>query len=204
MSPTSTVPDPSTTADGLEHAAAILAIQSADPANLDEIRAAALAVLYRAYASAVLRVARRYTVHAADADDVVHDVFLRLPHLLSRYHGGDLRRWLSCVAMRAAQNFRRHHWRECRMAEEPAQVATTGAWSAIDGEEACSMTDLHAAVAALPDTYRTVLELRVYHDCSHASIARQLGITVAASEIRLCRAVKLLRQRFVSKVARTN
>jgi len=65
--------------------------------------AAGLGGLYDRYATRMLRVACRLTGSSADAEDIVHDVFVALPAKLRRYeHRGSLEAWLAQVTARAA------------------------------------------------------------------------------------------------------
>src|SRR5688500_5068368 len=68
----------------------------------------ALAALYREHAPALLRVCARVGGSAADAEDVVHDLFAGLPELLRGYREqGRLGAWLRGVAVRLTLDRRR-------------------------------------------------------------------------------------------------
>src|SRR5688500_13564731 len=72
-------------------------------ARAREGSAEALAALYTRYAPALMGVAYRLTGSAADAEDVLHDVFLGLPEALRHYdERGALESWLKRVAARVA------------------------------------------------------------------------------------------------------
>ena len=53
---------------------------------------------------------------------------------------------------------------------------------------------LHQAIASLPDPLRTVFVLREIEDYSHNEISQLLGIRRGTSEVRLYRAIRLLRE----------
>jgi RNA polymerase sigma factor (sigma-70 family) len=55
--------------------------------------------------------------------------------------------------------------------------------------------DLQRAVAGLPDSLRAVFVLKEVEGYTHAEIGALLGITPGASEVRLCRALRRLRER---------
>jgi RNA polymerase sigma-70 factor (ECF subfamily) len=67
--------------------------------------------------------------------------------------------------------------------------------SAVDADvrDVIALRTAHDAIAALPETLRHVLVLRVMLDLPHAEIAALLGISVGTSEVRLHRAIKQLR-----------
>jgi RNA polymerase sigma-70 factor (ECF subfamily) len=134
-------------------------------------------------------IAYHLTGSAADAEDVLHDVFLGLPEALRRYdERGRLAAWLGQLTARVALTRMR---RLARSREVPLGETREGLRSS-----AGSLDDrigLAAALHALPDALRLVFVLKVIEGHSHAEIASMLGITPGASEVRLVRAVKKLR-----------
>jgi RNA polymerase sigma-70 factor (ECF subfamily) len=56
-----------------------------DLAALRQGEPEALAACYYAHAGRLLQVLERFTNSRADAEDVVHDVFVKLPELVRRY-----------------------------------------------------------------------------------------------------------------------
>src|SRR3954468_10447011 len=68
----------------------------------------ALSELYSLYGRVLMALAYRLTRSRADAEDVLHDVFLGLPEALSRYEErGSLEPWLKRVTARVALSRRR-------------------------------------------------------------------------------------------------
>ncbi|HTA73261.1 MAG TPA: sigma-70 family RNA polymerase sigma factor [Gemmatimonadaceae bacterium] len=147
----------------------------------------ALAALYARYAPVMMRVAYHLTGSRADAEDVLHDVFLGLPDALRRYEErGRLEAWLVRLTARAALTRGR---RRRRAAETPIDnKAITGASPHVE------RVDIQSALRALPSSLRAVVVLKEIEGYSHAEIAKILGISVGASEVRLCRAMKRLRE----------
>lgn len=147
---------------------------------------AALGTLYDRYATTLLGVAFRLLASTAEAEDVVHDVFVGLPEALRRYEErGALVHWLKRVAVRVAlSRLRRNTVRateelDARLGTEPRDHAAT--------------IDLETAVAGLAPSLRAVLVLKEVEGYSHAEIAEMIGISVAASKVRLHRALHALR-----------
>src|SRR5688500_14931734 len=78
------------------------------PRPLDELvrsaragESAGIGELYDRYAGPLFRTAYRLTGSAADAEDVVHDVFVGLPEALRRYEErGSFSAWLTRVTVR--------------------------------------------------------------------------------------------------------
>src|SRR5690242_11831684 len=77
-----------------------------DPALLARARSGdrdALSALYRLHASEMLALAARLTGSRSDAEDVVQDLFLRLPRALARYdERGRFLPWLKQLTVRTA------------------------------------------------------------------------------------------------------
>jgi RNA polymerase sigma factor (sigma-70 family) len=155
--------------------------------GLSEEAALALSTLYQQCAMHALREARRHTTNEADAQDVVHDVFLRLPSFIRQYRSGNFRGWLARAIGRAAIRSRRRSYREWELEEVVAPVADVG-------ESDDASVRVRAAVERLPERLRAVVLMRAYEERSHVEIGRRLGISAMASEVRFCRAVKRLRQ----------
>jgi RNA polymerase sigma-70 factor (ECF subfamily) len=164
----------------------VATIRAGDPAGLG--------ALYDRYASAMLRVAWRLCASMSDAEDVVHDVFVRLPELLQRYeHRTSLKGWLLTVTARAALM---HLRRTTRRREDSLDSARHHL--APDASHASAdQHDIERQVAQLPGTLRAVVVLRLIEGFTHDEIAALLGITVGASRVRLSRALDLLRTTMV-------
>lgn len=160
-----------------------------DPAIVARVAAGdrdALGALYDRHAATLLGVAFRLLMSRAEAEDVVHDVFVGLPEALRRYdERGTFVSWLKRITVRVAlSRIRRHETRSAELHENiPA--------AQLHDHDAAM--DLDAAVAALPPTLRVVLMLREIEGYSHAEIGEMVGISVAASKVRLHRALRALR-----------
>lgn len=147
----------------------------------------ALAELYGRHAGTVYDAALRLLALPADAEDVLHDVFVGLTAALQRYEErGSFAAWLRSIAVRRALMGLRQQRQ--RVVEHTAIEHD----SAVDPTRRIAARD---AIAALPDPLRVVFVLKEVEGYSHIEIAEQLGITPRASALRLHRAWKLLRNR---------
>jgi RNA polymerase sigma-70 factor (ECF subfamily) len=154
--------------------------------------AGALAALYTAHAQTLFALAWRLTGSRADAEDVVHDVFVGLPEALRRYvERGSFAAWLRAVTARTALMRMRARRRRGEVDVELA----AGIPAAPREGAAAARADLQRAVAGLPDSLRAVFVLKEVEGYTHAEIGALLGITPGASEVRLCRALRRLRER---------
>jgi RNA polymerase sigma-70 factor (ECF subfamily) len=152
---------------------------------------AALTEVYERYGNALMALAYRLTGSQPDAEDVLHDVFLGLPEALAKYdERGSFESWIKRVTARVALTKLRSRRREREVDLADVHVAPeSGAMH--------RLTDLVAvqrAIDALPDRLRAVFVLREVEGYSHAEIAALLDISTNASEVRLHRAIRALRQ----------
>jgi RNA polymerase sigma-70 factor (ECF subfamily) len=146
----------------------------------------ALGALYDRHAATLLAVAFRLLMSTPDAEDVVHDVFVGLPEALRRYEErGTLVSWLKRITVRVAlSRIRRQESQSSHLVDASTRAPTRDYDTAIA---------LDAAVAQLPPSMRAVLVLKEIEGYSHAEIAEMVGISVAASKVRLHRALHVLR-----------
>jgi len=141
--------------------------------------------VYETYGEALYRFCLLQMKNAADAEDVLQEVFLkrlyRAPDFDSPEHE---RRWLFRVAL----NQCRDEWKRSHHKEVPLEEA---ALVAVPPEE----REVLEQVAALPKKYRTVIHLHYYEGYSVEEIALLLGVTVSAVKMRMKRGRDALRIR---------
>lgn len=151
----------------------------------------ALGDLYGRYAGPVYRVALRILGSAAEAEDVLQDVFVGLPGTLKRFdEERDLGPWLTRVAARVALSHARSRGRRDQREKSYASELPTEAPPA----KLDRRLRLEQALEKVPDSLRPVLLLKEVEGYSHEEIADLLDITPGASAVRLHRALKILRQ----------
>ncbi len=183
--------------------------------RLREGDTAALEILMERYPSRVYRLAFGITRNAADAEEVVQDVFLTLFQKIHTFEGrAALSTWIYRVTTNTALMKRRRQRtdREVSMetllptfrrdgsrAGDPAFVRAD--WSQTPEAELLSQetrTMLAMAIDALPDPYRAVLVLRDIECLSNEEAAKVVGSSVPAVKSRLHRARLALRERLTS------
>lgn len=150
-----------------------------------------IAELYDRHAGALYRTAYRLSGSRADAEDIVHDLFVGLPEALKRYEErGTLRAWLTRIVVRLAlMRARADRRRRIAPILEADNIASTGRTDA-----RLDKTEVNAAVMALPPGLRAVFTLKQVEGFSHEEIGEMLGISAGASRVRLARAIQLLRR----------
>lgn len=127
----------------------------------------------------VYNIALRITGSAADADDLVQEVFVDLPDALYGFDGHDFRAWLTKFATRRAYQ----HGRP----EDPRPASQANG--------VCRQ-DLESAISALEDDERIIFVLKEVEGLSHDEVGLALGISAGLSRVRLHRARKALSEHF--------
>lgn len=139
------------------------------------------------YQDTVYRTALHSLGIPQDADDAVQEVFLRLFNCRVEFDSGEhLRRWLLRVTVNYCRDVLKNPWRrriswdelpEIPVFDEPRQEL------------------LYREVMALPEKYRTVLNLFYYEELSAMEIGELLGLPASTVTTRLMRARQRLKER---------
>jgi len=136
--------------------------------------------LFEAYRADVTRLCERLLGSREDAEDVVHESFLRMQRGVASYDPErPFRRWLMALASHCAIDQLRQRRREARLfdPEADADAQPDSGDTPLSGElrEEVRRRVL-AAIDTLPDRYRAPIVLRYYADLDYASIAAILGV----------------------------
>lgn len=147
----------------------------------------ALAWLFHRFAGRVHRVAYRITRSRLDAEDVLQDVFVRLPEALHGYGGrSPFDRWLASVTARMALScLRKASSRHEDRLFDHAIVQP-------ESEDQIDRIAIADAIASLDPDARAILVLRA-EGYSHVEIGEMLSIKPGTSEVRVFRARTALR-----------
>jgi RNA polymerase sigma-70 factor (ECF subfamily) len=149
---------------------------------------AALATLYGAHGGELLRLGTRLTGSRADAEDLLHDLFVGLPELLGRYEDrGNLGAWLRGVMSRLAIGRIRLDVRRVRALSKQDSAPVT------ESPDPIATMDVEAAIRRLADSIRVVFVLRHIEDRNYDEIASLLDISAGAARVRYLRALRQLR-----------
>ena len=142
----------------------------------------------RRYQNMVYRTALHALGSPQDADDAVQEVFLRLFRCGEAFDGEEhLRRWLLRVTVNCCRDTLKSPWRKRRTSwEEIPEIPV------FDRPEQAA---LYREVMALPEKYRTVLNLFYYEELSVREIGELLGVGDSTVTTRLARARRRLKER---------
>ena len=135
-------------------------------------------------------------ISRADADDLVHDVFLAaLCQLRSLRNASAFGGWLAQIARNRARDYYRRGPQKDEV-ELPDSLPGASA-SAASGE-----AEAHAAlriIRELPEAYRETLLLRLVEGMTGPEIAARTGLAPGSVRVNLHRGMKLLREKLGQK-----
>lgn len=147
------------------------------------------------WAGGVYRLALAHLRNAADAQDVVQDVFLSLLKSTVEFHDDEhMKAWLLRVAVNRCREYHRSAWR--RRVESTDDVASFTECAVCDPDlEALFEHPVWAALEHLPEKLRIVVHLHDVEGYSTEAIADILGVLPATVRTRLHRGRKQLREK---------
>jgi RNA polymerase sigma-70 factor (ECF subfamily) len=162
----------------------------------------ALADLYDRHAAIVFGVARRIVSRAEDAEEVVQDVFAQIWKQAARYSDGrgTVAGWMVMLARtRAIDRLRARRARpdEDRGEAEGAAMSLKSAGAdpemvALSGEQ---VQRVAGALATLPESQRSLLDLAYFEGLSQSEIAARTGTPLGTVKTRMRSAMGILRQK---------
>jgi RNA polymerase sigma-70 factor (ECF subfamily) len=157
----------------------------------------ALAILYRRFAPGLLDYLTRVLGERSDAEDLLHETFLRIFEGQGRYEGrGRFRSWIYTVATHLARDRLRQRRRRGELAAAVAEALSSR--PAADPIEQVARQELvkriDSALADLPASYAMVFHLRVREEFSYHEIAEICDEPEGTLRSRVHHALKRIRQ----------
>jgi RNA polymerase sigma-70 factor (ECF subfamily) len=179
--------------------------------------AEALEMLMTRYAGRIYRLAYGITRSAADAEEVVQDVFLQVVQKGAGFEGrAALSSWMYRITTNTSLNKRRGKRRELETSldellpryradghREGERAFLVSDWSDTPEQQLLageSRRILEEAIDRLPDHYRAVLVLKDVEELSNEDVAQIVGDTVAAVKTRLHRARMAVREQLTRRL----
>lgn len=151
--------------------------------------------LYDRYAGRLLGICLRYAGERETAEDLMHDVFLKIFDAIGRfrYRGdGSLRAWMERIAVNTALEWLRKQSRLGVLRLDDNRALPDMEEPAAGEAVRVPREVLLRFVSELPDGYRTVFNLFCIEEYSHREIAQMLGINEKSSSSQLFRAKAML------------
>jgi len=154
--------------------------------------------MYKRYGSRLYTVAYRITGSAADAEDLVQDIFLQVYRRLDSFRGeAALGTWLHRLAVNACLDFvRSKQGRRQRLTDtaedlDALQAPAAGPWRP---DAALDRMDLERAISRLPPSYRRAFLLHDVEGLEHHEVGEALGIAEGTSKSLVFKARTRLRR----------
>ncbi len=199
----------------LEHTLPAVNEEAAFVAELRAGSEPAFAYLLAVYQNPVYNLVSHIVENAADASDVLQDVFVKVFKGIKGFNGDStLRTWIYRIAVHEASNHRRswirRHWREPFSVDDTASPSAAAASEAPSNErspyqvfeQAEREVVVKRALASLAQPYRTVVVLREIEELPYEEIAQVLGLAEGTVKSRLLRGRELLRRKLVGYVGK--
>lgn len=154
-------------------------------------------MLYNKYAPSLLGVCYRYSKSMAEAEDVLHEGFIKVFNNIDSFKGkGSFEGWLKRIMVNTSiNNYKasiKHYFHEeidekiigTNEIEEPFQLT-----------EGISQEKLLSLIKELPKGYQLVFNMYVLDGLTHNEIAEELNISVNTSKTQLFKARRTLRDK---------
>ncbi|MGA3013223.1 MAG: sigma-70 family RNA polymerase sigma factor [Bacteroidales bacterium] len=155
--------------------------------------------LYDNHAPWLLGVCLSYIGNHDDAEDVLHDGFVKIISNIEKFkrrQPGSLEAWMRRIMVNTALSFLRDHRKEKMTVDFHQDMAIrdeTDDESLFDNYN-YSRDQLMSFICELPEGYRTVFNLFVMENYSHKEIAYLLGISENTSKSQLLKARRFLKK----------
>ena len=171
-------------------------------------RSRALEELYDRFAPSLLSLCFRYAGNMQDAEDILHDGFIKILKSLPGFQprpDGSLEAWMKRIMTNTALNFLRDHAKERKILD----IERVREKINLPDEEHSDLDLAHLPITQdqilqmigeLPPGYRTVFNLYVFEEYSHKEICEKLNCTESTSKSQLSKARAVLRARISETV----
>lgn len=184
----------------------IFSRKNTEAKNLDQ---RSIGVLYDRHAPWLLGVCLQYTGNREDAEDVLHDGFMKIIRSIGSFREkqtGSLEGWMRRIMVNTALKYIRDHKKERMTADLDQVLESLQESDDHDDFDGCDLTkdQLMDLVCELPTGYRTVFNLYVMEEYTHKEIGELLGITENTSKSQLSKARSFLRKRLIEYQNKTN
>ncbi|MBU0765234.1 MAG: sigma-70 family RNA polymerase sigma factor [Bacteroidetes bacterium] len=152
----------------------------------------ALNELYKRFASRMFGVCLRYSKDRMEAEDMLHDGFIKVLGNLENFrHEGSFEGWMRRLMVNTAIN---QYRKRISMGETDFEAANISETEMADDDAivGLSVQELLELVRNLPDGYRIIFNLHVIEGYKHNEIAEILNISENTSKSQLAKARKYL------------
>lgn len=166
--------------------------------------------LHDRYAPILLGLSLRYCGNRADAEDILHDSFIKILSKIDSFiekPGSSFEGWMKRITVNTALNFLRDKAKMNKWVDiDPLQDQLTN-----EEEEEVSLAgfagmleknDILQLICELPHGYRTVFNMYVFEDYSHKEIAEIMNCNESTSKTQLFKARAILRKKITELLSK--
>ncbi len=158
----------------------------------------ALSELYNNFSGKMYGICLRYAKNKMDADDLLHDGFVRVLKNLKAYRGeGSFEGWMRRIMVNTSINFYRK--KTNHVETDISEVYGLSDNSFDDAISQISVKELLVLIQDLPDGYRLVFNMYVMEGYKHKEIAEILNISENTSKSQLLKAKATLKKKLNEK-----
>jgi len=159
--------------------------------------------LYEAHAPALLSLCLRYCGNIEDAEDVLHDGFIKIIkrlHTFKARENGSFVGWMKRIMVNTSLNYLRDRSKENKFVDidplvEKIVIEEEEEKDSMINPERFSQEMIMNMICELPAGYRTVFNMYVFEDYSHREIANSLNFSENTSKSQLSKARAMLKKK---------
>jgi len=161
--------------------------------------------LYKLYANKLLGICLRYTRNKSEAEDVLHDAFIKIFTKIDQYSGkGSFEAWMKRIVSNTAIQHLRDNAKS-RLIFDQKDIEEVHISSEQEDEiPRIEAKELLKLIQELPDGYKIVFNMYVFEEMSHHDIAAELNISEGTSKSQLHRAKRFLRTEIDKHILQSN
>ena len=154
--------------------------------------------LYEKYSGNMFYVCLRYLGNEDDAQDIMHDAFVKVFANISKFRGdAAVKTWITRIMVNTSINrIRKDAKRGFSKDVDKIQLADKDDQTdMIEPPKTMSAQEVLKMITELPLGYRTVLSMYALDGYTHREIAKELGISEGTSKSQLAKARRMLKSR---------
>ena len=163
----------------------------------------AIKLLYEKHAPSLLSLCLRYCGNIEDAEDVLHDGFIKIIkhlHTFKSREKGSFTGWMKRIMVNTSLNYLRDRSKENKFLDidplvEKIIIDEEDETDSMINPERFSQEMIMKMICELPAGYRTVFNMYVFEDYSHREIAETLNFSENTSKSQLSKARAMLKKK---------
>ncbi len=151
--------------------------------------------LYKLYANKLLGICLRYTRNKSEAEDVLHDSFIKIFTKIDQYSAkGSFEAWMKRITTNTAIQHLRDKAKKNALISGKEVDEVNIVEETEEESHQLPAQELMKIIQKLPDGYKMIFNLYVFEKMSHKEIAKLLNISEGTSKSQFYRAKQYLRK----------